>query len=538
MLNELDPRYFLSIFLRRFPVFLLTAVLIFSGFAAAAVLLPATYTSRAKILVESQQIPQALVQSTVTSHASERLRVIEQRLMTRENLLDIASEFDVFRTRRDLSPTEIVQAMRAASSFGVDSLGGGARGGGLAMAFTISFSAADPTVAARVTGQYVSRILESNLKLRTGRAADTFEFFEQETQRLGGELTAIESQLVEFKRANRDTLPETLAFRTNQLDRVQQRIHLLDREMANLQERRKQLVAITEDPSNLINEERPPTDTEKAKMALERELEVRSALLSDQHPEIRALQTRIATLERLMESERERVEAAVKDSASRYVADEMTRVKQEIEQVDTELSQKSDELSSLERRQKELERAIAETPNTQMALNALQRNYANLQGQYEEARSKMAVSATGEQLELKQQAERFEVIEQATVPESPDKPDRVMILVMGFGGGAGAGLALIVLLEFLNKAIRRPGDIVSALEIQPLAVIPYIYTDVELRRRSRVKWGLIAFVVGGTAAALILAHLYYLPFDLLARRLMEKTELDTLLELIRTRLKI
>ncbi len=537
MLNELDPRFFLSIFLRRFPVFLLTAILIFSGFAAAAVLLPPTYTSKAKILVESQQIPQNLVQSTVTSHATERLRVIEQRLMTRENLLEIASQFDVFRTRRDLSPTEIVEAMRAASVFGVDSLGGG-KGGGLAMSFAISFSAADSVTAARVAGEYVTRILESNLKLRTGRAADTFEFFEQETQRLGGELTAIESQLVEFKRANRDSLPETQSFRTNQLERIQQRIQLLDRETANLQERRKQLVEITEDPANLMKEDRPPTETEKAKMALERELEVRSALLSDEHPEIRALKTRIATLERLMDSERERVETELKDSTSRYVAKEIARVKQEIEQIDIQLGQQADELAGLERQEKELERSVAETPNTQMALNALQRNYANLQQQYDAARSKLAVSATSEQLELKQQAERFEVIEQATVPEAPDKPDRMMILVMGFGGGAGAGLAMIVLLEFLNKAIRRPGDIVSALEIQPLAVIPYIYTDVELRRRSRIKWTLIALAVGCAAAALVLAHLYYLPIDLLVRRLMEKTQLDTLLELIRTRLKL
>ena len=40
MPSELDPRFLLSVLLRRFPVFLLTAVVIFSGFAAAAVLIP------------------------------------------------------------------------------------------------------------------------------------------------------------------------------------------------------------------------------------------------------------------------------------------------------------------------------------------------------------------------------------------------------------------------------------------------------------------------------------------------------------------
>lgn len=536
-MTDFDPRIFLSIFFRRFPIFLLTAVVIFSGFAAAAVLLPATYTSSAKILVESQQIPQNLVQSTVTSHAAERLRVIQQRLMTRENLLEIASEFGVFRDRRDLSPTEIVNAMRSASNFRQIGLGGGRRGG-VAITFTVSFSATRAGVAARVASEYVTRILEDNLKLRTGRAANTYEFFEQETQRLGGELTAIESEIVEFKRANRDTLPETLQFRTNNLQRVQQRIQLLDREKANLQEQRKQLLEMKSDPRLLVEEDRSLSETERNKIQLERRLEMRLALLSEDHPEIKALRTRIDTLDRVIAKEAERRAAMSEERVREQVSERMAQVNQEIELINTRIAQLDDEMASLERQEASLERSIAETPNTEMALRSLQRNYGNLQQQYDSARSKLAVSATGEQLELKQQAERFEVIEQATVPEAPDKPDRMMILVMGIGGGAGAGLGLIVLLEFLNKAVRRPADVIGAIDQQPLAVIPYIYTDDELRRRARIKWSLIVLIVGGGAAAAVLAHMYYMPLDLLAQRLMEKTQIDTLLELVRTRLKL
>ncbi|MEC9434606.1 MAG: hypothetical protein VYD87_17000 [Pseudomonadota bacterium] len=538
MPNELDPRFLLSVLLRRFPVFLLTAVVIFSGFAAAAVLIPAAYTSSAKILVESQQIPTALVQSTVNSAATERLRVIQQRLMTRDNLLEIAAEFNVFRDRRDMSPTEIVEEMRKQSSFEADSLATRRRGdSGLALVFNVSFSSPNASVAARVAGEYVTRILEDNLKLRTARAADTYEFFEQETQRLGGELTAIEAEMVDFKRANRDTLPETLDFRTNQLQRVQQQLQLLDREVANLQERRKNLLEVVENPSALADQDRPLTESERIKQQLTRELELRSALLSDQHPEIRALRTRIAALDSAIEQERKDLETQLADHSSKLVETEMKRVRQQIEEIDTRLSQIADETTQLERQEASLQRSIGETPNTQMALAALQRNYGNLQQQYADARSKLAVSATGEQLELKQQAERFEVIEEAVVPERPDKPNRVMIIAMGVGAGGGGGLALIVLLEFLNKAIRRPSDIINALEMQPLAVIPYIYTDEELRRRARVKWSLTVLTVGGALTGLMLLHLYYLPLDLLVKKVMVATELDALLELVRSRLK-
>lgn len=536
MLNDLDPRYLLSILMRRFPVFLLTAVLIFSGFAAAAVLLPATYTSSARILVESQQIPTALVQSTVGSPAQERLRIIEQRLMTRDNLLEIASRFDVFADRREMSPTQIFQQMRANTSFRIVGLGGRGRGGNGALIFSIDFSSGNPRVAAQVVSEYVTRILEDNLKLRTARAADTYEFFEQESQRLLGEITALETEIIEFKRANRETLPETLASRNNQLERIQQRQQQLDRERAELEEKRRVLADFRDRPETIPDEERQPTQAEKERQQLENQRNFRLALLSPEHPEIRGLDVRIEALGRIIAAQEERRQALAPEKRSERVSIALTNINRELELIETQLGNIDDELRTLERRETELDRSIAETPNTQMALNALQRNYGALVGQYENARSKLAVSATGEQLELKQQAERFEVIEQATVPEKPDKPNRMLILAMGFGGGAGAGLGLVFLLEILNRAIRRPSDIVAALNAQPLGVIPYIYTDAELRRKARMKWSLIILGVGGTAAVLILTHFFYLPLDLLARRLMEATSVDLVLELVRSRL--
>ena len=70
-----------------------------SGLAIAA-LWPATYLSEGKILVQSQQIPTELVRPTVTNAAQERIQVIEQRMMTRENLLAIVDKFQLFPTKR------------------------------------------------------------------------------------------------------------------------------------------------------------------------------------------------------------------------------------------------------------------------------------------------------------------------------------------------------------------------------------------------------------------------------------------------------
>jgi polysaccharide chain length determinant protein (PEP-CTERM system associated) len=535
MTSDFDLRYLMSVFWRRFPVFVATAIVVFCVFAAVAVLLPAKYTASAQVIVESQAIPKSLAQSTVSTGALERIKIIERRLMTRETLLETAERFNVFPDSAAMSPTEIVNAMRENTSFQQVRLGGNRRGGGGALAFTISFSSENARTAARVANEFVTRLLEDNVRLRTTRASDTYEFFDQETERLAGEMTAIEAQIVEFKRANQDVLPESLGFRQAKLERTVQRLNVIARERRDLEEKLKILEKAKEDPSLLFSRNRPKTQNEKDLAQLEREIVLRRAILAEEHPTIRAMRVRIESLKKIIAAEQEALQAEYADADSAAGAAGVSRIEQEIELARKKLARLDEEAQDLERTVADLERSILETPNIEMALNSLQRNYADLQRQYAQARMKLSASATGEQLELKQQAERLEVIEQASVPEKPDKPNRPLILAMGVGGGFGAGLGVIVLLEMLNRAIRRPSDLVNRLDIQPLAVIPYVYTDDEVRRRRTARITLLVMFVGGAALILTLIHQFYLPLDILAERLMEKAQIEEMIDLVRRR---
>src|SRR4051812_25492700 len=89
----LQPAYYLSVLRRRWPFFLVPFLSTLLIGTAVTFLWPATYFSEGKILVQSQQIPTELVKPTVTSAAQERIQVIEQRTMTRDNLLAIVEKF-------------------------------------------------------------------------------------------------------------------------------------------------------------------------------------------------------------------------------------------------------------------------------------------------------------------------------------------------------------------------------------------------------------------------------------------------------------
>ena len=94
-----EIRFYLAILLRRLPLFALVAGTISAAAIAVSLQLPAKYQSSALLLVESPQIPTDLAASTVRTATGEQLDIMEQRLLTRANLLDIADEFDVFAGR-------------------------------------------------------------------------------------------------------------------------------------------------------------------------------------------------------------------------------------------------------------------------------------------------------------------------------------------------------------------------------------------------------------------------------------------------------
>ena len=117
-----------------------------------AVALPPVYQSTGTILVESQQIPADLVPSTITTFADERIQIIKQRVMTRENLFRIVEKYDLFKDRGSMPASALLDAMRDKITLELISAdAGGKRRGTTTIAFKLSFEHRSPAVAHRST---------------------------------------------------------------------------------------------------------------------------------------------------------------------------------------------------------------------------------------------------------------------------------------------------------------------------------------------------------------------------------------------------
>lgn len=104
---------YLLILKRRALLLVSTFAGVFLVALAVALLYPPVYQSSGTIMVESQQISSELVQAAVTSFAEERIEVIKQRVMTRENLLRVVDKYKLFKdSRTRYTPSELVDEMR------------------------------------------------------------------------------------------------------------------------------------------------------------------------------------------------------------------------------------------------------------------------------------------------------------------------------------------------------------------------------------------------------------------------------------------
>lgn len=523
-------KFYLALFLRRLHWFVLFVALGAAIGITLSRILPPVYLAQARLLVESEQIPGSLAESTVRTQATEQLQIIQQRLLTRANLLELANRLQIYaplpgQSPRRLDPDQIVADLRARIRITVT--GGPAGRGRAAQAtiVTIAFPAATAQLSSAVVNEIVTQILSENVRMRTAVAGQTLDFFEQEVERLDRELAIRQERILTFQNANQDALPDSLDFRRRQQLAEQERLGQLERTVAGLIDRRDRLVALYESTGQVAAvATAPQTPEERQLQALRDELSRALVTLAPQNPRVRMIEAQIQALEATV---------AQQAGAAPGIDPQQAAFQLQLTDIDGQIAFARDEIARVQARIEDLTRTIEATPANSIALGALERDYANIQDQYNQAVAARARAATGETIEAMSRGQRISVIEQATPPRAPDRPNRPLIAAAGVGGGVALGLLVVILLELLNRAVRRPQDLTARLNIVPFATVPYMRTRGEARRRSAVIALAMLVVIAGLPAAIWAIDTYYQPIDMLLARGLRATGLDQLIEQLR-----
>ena len=508
-----DLRYYLAVLLRRlhYIILIFLAVTAVSGYAALK--LPPVYQSTARLIMESAQIPDALAAPTVDTAALEQLQVIEQRLMTRSNLLEVARKFNVLPDMATMAPDDIVTAMRESTLIVKQA------GRDQATLMILTFSAANAQTAAAVVNEYVTRILTDSTASRTNQAQDTLQFFQQEVERLSADLSTQSARILEFQNANADALPSTLNYRMTEQSNLQERLGTVQRDSAGLEDQKRRLVEIYRSTGQLETVRPTPLSPEAAQLAaLEAELSQAAAVLAPQNPKVILLQTRVDELRAQVEAKAAAAAPPVEEGA----AAPLTLLEIQSAEIDSQIALLTQESDSITRQLAVLKDSIDRSASVAVQLDSLNRDYANIQAQYDTATDRLSKASTGERIAVLSKGQRIGVLDAATVPDTPARPNRVRITLMGAALGLALGFGLVGLLELMNSSVRRPVDLERHLNIVPIGTIPYIQTPGEVLRFRLTMLALIVVVGAGLPGLAWLIDTYYMPLDLVLAKINSK----------------
>ena len=165
---------------------------------------------------------------------------------------------------------------------------------------------------------------------------------------------------------------------------------------------------------------------------------------------------------------------------------------------------------------------MTQSPQVEKGLSTLMRDYDNAKSKYEEVKSKQLNAKIAENLEQENKAERFSLLEPPTFPESPIRPNRMKIVALGLVGALAGALALAALLEVLEGKLRGLDAVTAAINMRPIVVVPYIYTQHELKRKkSTTRYVLLAISLM-MLVLLIAIHFLWMPLDLLLVKLLAR----------------
>ena len=508
--------------------------------------LPPLYRSQATILIERQEIPANLVETTVTGFVQERIEALKQRLMSHERLWEIAEKLNLYpEERAQGNRQKVVKLMR--DNIYVEmvdvkaSEAGSSRPGYATIAFTVAFENSSPETAQIVASELAELYMSENRRQRSEQAAEVTEFLEQEAERLAKEMEESEKKLAEFKKKHVGATPELANLNLRLMEQTENKIQRLDDRIRALEERKRSLegqLAITSPHKDVYTEQGTRVlSTGERLSTLTSEYLRLSAIYAQTHPDVVKLRREIASLESQtgmnsgassLVAKLSRLREELAKARERYTPEhpDVIKLQESVARLERELRNISIDRSAtvipapvkpdnpayislqtqydsvmadiaadhatrrkLEQKLAKYEARMASIPAVERDFMALTRDYDNAKKKYQEVKDKLLEAKMAEQLEAGGQSERFTLIERPYVPSTPEKPNRLGIALLGSMLAFVTGLGGVAVKEYGDHAVHGSKGVLSISHAPPLANIPYIENsyDVSLRKRRRLR---------------------------------------------------
>jgi uncharacterized protein involved in exopolysaccharide biosynthesis len=562
MLDLRSPRDYIPILKRRKSFVIVPLILGVMASLSVALLWPPTYRSIASVLIEEPDVPRDLVNSTVTSYADERIQVINQRVLTTDNLTSIIEKHSAYEEARDLQPMSIViEGMR--EDIQLDLIGAdvrdprSGRSQEATIAFRLAFDYSTPEMAQRVLSELISLYLGENLRMRRNAAAETTGFLNKEAEEYENQIKELEQELANFKALHSGSLPEQIKVKTQMRDRLENDLIRLQTQLQSLEERR---IFIEAQLAQVDPNTGPEWDPVLRLRMLQSQYISLKSKYGSNHPDVREAEREIKALEieigpggsyTALDQTRQAIEAELANLRKNYseAHPDVVRLKRELENVTATLAKTPvvsgsteaapptnptyiqltaqltainsqanaliQQRSLLQTKFQQFEEDILAGPEIEREYLDVRRNYENAVNSFNDVKERLTRAELGESLEAESKSERFSLIEPPNFPIRPVSPNRPAVLVLGIIISLLVGTGLAIFVEMTDDRVYGPRQFSSVTGTPPLVVVAKIQTAEDNRRYWGIRTTAFALTCTAIVALLIALDSLVMPLDVL-----------------------
>ena len=332
--------------------------------------------------------------------------------------------------------------------------------------FQISFSYDNRIVAQKVTADLVSRFMTENTRERTTQSVLTTQFLKDQLESAKKELDMIEQKLTNFRTSANGRLPDQVQQNAAQMSMLEQRISNLNAALgrigqdkmlleSDLRSVKNQRVAIMPTLENAVR--RPKNDRvtqiDRDIMQMEANLSTLRQHYKDTYPDAPQAPGAAHQHEadarqdpgRGRDRKRKRTRGQLPpdewipcmSAKPRQLDAAIERIEAQLKVKDNEAKNYNAEIANTEKALKVIQARIQSTPVSEQQYGDIIRDREVAKLKYDDLNKKRAQSQIAEDLERRQQGETLEVLDPASLPQSPTQPKRGVIYRRGYGNGLG-----------------------------------------------------------------------------------------------------
>lgn len=472
---------------RRKVMIVATTLVIALGVSLVAYKLPNQYQAKTTIMVDPGKVPESYVKSTATIDANHRLSILQERILSDTRLGQITDELGLYRNLKATTTQDaIMNMMRQKITVDVTTTAPPAKA---LKSFTVSFTASNPVLAAKVSNRLASLFIEENMKVREQQVMGTADFFDGQLQKAKEEVNEKAQKVAELKARYASELPEAQNLHLQALTSAQLATREEADAVARAEQQKTSLQALLAASPEVVNLDAggstANTGLEEQLERMQAEMDQLRSRYGPQYPDVLSKAADIQALQK-----------RIKDLAAQGKSDSTSK-QHSNPAIESQIAQADEQIRKHEARQAELASqikfhvaAIGGVPAVQEQVAAATNDLQMASDRYKHLEDRKFGADMFSDVEARQQGERFVLVDPAQPPNEPTTPNRLLIDSIGVGAGLVFSLLVVAIMELLNPAVKTEREVRERLRAPIFGAIPPLTSPSDKRRRR--MWSVLA----------------------------------------------